>query len=277
MGTKDRLRNAGRDCASAKGFSLAELLIVVAMISIVMVAILAQVDQVQQRAVTEQGRVDDLQQGRDFIAQMSREGRRMGYPNLHNYDTTATPTASPCSSTAAWQATLINDCRIAVGLIKLTSTEMDFSGDVDGTGTVSIVSYKLNGDGSCAKCMERVQVAKLNAQNPLTQVNNISASSYVRQVQNVQNGSSSVAPIFSAYNASGALISSLPIDITNNPTIIPTVRLIKVNLAIASPTSTDAKTGHQLEADLSGDVQVVNCSMATSGISTSWGFALTCQ
>lgn len=265
------------------GFSLVELLVVVVMISIAMVAILAEVDQVQQRATTEQGRVDDFQQARDFIAQVTREGRRMGYPNVHNYDTSATPAASPCSSTAAWQTSIvggqtlyINDCRMAVGLIKVTNTELDFGGDIDGTGAVSIVSYKLNGDGNCAKCMERAKIAKVNAQNPLTQVTGIGASSYVTQVQNVQNGSSAVAPIFSAYNAAGSKII-LPRDITTDPTIVPTIRLIKMNLAVANPNSTDARTGKQLEADLTGNIQVVNCSMATTGLSLSSGLQLTCQ
>lgn len=264
MGTDNKTTNVGAGRARSKGFSLAELLIVVAMISIVMVAILAEVDQVQQRATTEQGRMDDFQQARDFIAQVAREGRRMGYPNVHNFDV------------SAWSTPYMNDSRVAVGLIKLTSTELDFSGDIDGTGAVSIVSYKLNGDGGCAKCMERVQVAKTNGQNPLTQVTGISANSYVREVQNVQNGSSTAAPIFSAYDATGAAVT-LPIDMTSNATSTASVRLIKVNLTVASPNSTDAKTGHQLEADLSGNIQVVNCSMATTGVQTSSGFQLSCQ
>jgi prepilin-type N-terminal cleavage/methylation domain-containing protein len=249
----------------SQGFSLAELLVVVAMISFVMVAILAQVDQVQQRATTELGRVDDFQQARDFIAQVVREGRAMGYPNVHNFDT----------SSGTWQITLMNDPQVAIGLIKLTSTELDFEGDVDGTGIVSIVSYKLNGDGNCAKCMERVQIRKLTG-NPLTQANGISANSYVQEVRNVQNGSSTAAPIFAAYDATGASVL-LPLDITSSAANTAKVRLIKVNLAVASPTSTDAKTGRQLEADLSGNVQVVNCSMATTGVTTSSGFQLTCQ
>jgi prepilin-type N-terminal cleavage/methylation domain-containing protein len=265
------------DTASHRGFSLIELLVVVAIITIVMAAILTQVDQIQQRATAEQGRVDDFQQARDFMAQVVREARQMGYPNVLNFDTNVA-TSGTCGSVSspitvtAWATPLMNDCRIAVGLIKLTNTELDFSGDVDGTGIVSIVSYKLNGDGSCAACMERAQVAKANAQNPLTQVNGIPASSYVQEVQNVL----TTNPIFSAYKADGTAVSMVGLDITSNPAAVATARLIKINLSVANPNSVDPRTGHQLEADLSGNVQVVNCSMATSGIATA-GLQVTCN
>jgi prepilin-type N-terminal cleavage/methylation domain-containing protein len=265
---------------SLRGFSLVELLVVVAMISIVFAAILTQLEQVQQRATAEQGKVDDFQQARDFLAQVTHEARQMGYPNVNNFDTTVNPTTSPCGngvSVTTWQTTLINDCRLAVGLVKLTTTELDFEGDIDGSG-VSLVSYKLNGDGNCASCMERFQEPKPNAANPLTSVGAIAASSYVQEVQNVQNGNSAVAPIFSAYNAAGTQII-LPVDITSDAPHTADVRLIKINLAVASPASVDPKTGRQLEADLTGSVQVVNCSMAatTATVPNVAGMQMTCQ
>lgn len=257
---------------SAAGFSLIELLVVVAMISLVLIPILVQVDQVQQRSVAEQDKMSDFEQARDFLAQLSRDARQMGYPNVHNFDTTA----------GTWQSPLINDSRLAVGLIKLTSSEMDFGGDVNQSGSVSVLSYKINGDSLCATCMERAQVAKTNG-NPLTQVTNIAATSYIQEVQNVKNATSTTAPIFSAYDASGTQIT-LPVDITSDPTDTARVRLIKLNLSVANPASVDPRTGTQLEADISGDVQVVNCSMATTqatlqaaGISFPGYVQLTCQ
>ena len=230
----------------ARGFSLIELMVVVAIISLVLGAILTQVRQVQQRATAEQGRVDDFQQARDFTAQIVRDGRQMGYPNIHNFDI------------STWQIPYINNSQAAVGLVKLTSTELDFEGDVDGSGTISEVSYKMNGDGACAQCMERAQAGKITG-NPLTQL----ATTYVQEVQNVQNSASATDPIFSAYDAEGNPIT-LPIDITNNPTTVPQVRLITVNLSVANPTSIDPQTGRQLEAEISGNIQVVNCSMAAT-------------
>jgi prepilin-type N-terminal cleavage/methylation domain-containing protein len=264
----------------ARGFSLIELMIVVVMITMVLAAILAQVAQVQQRATAEQGKVDDFQQARDFMAQIVRDARQMGYPNIHNFDTSGT--APACG---AWQATPANDCGLAAGLVKLTSTEVDFEGDVDGSGNVSVVSYKINGDGLCAQCMERAQIPKATG-NPLAQATGIATgagSPYVQEVQNVQNADSATDAIFSAFDASGNAIA-LPIDITNNATTVAQVRLIKVNLSVASPTSLDPKTNQQLEAEISGNVQVVNCSMAATqaqlqaaGVTIPGNLALTCQ
>lgn len=235
--------------ARTRGFSLIEVMVVVVMISIVLAAILTQVDQVQQRATAEQGKVDDFQQARDFVAQVVREGRQMGYPNYRNFDTTLL-LGPPFK----------NDPSIAAGLVKLTWNELDFEGDIDGSG-VSDISYKINADGACALCMERAQVAKKTkgSQDPLLDIP--AANTYVQMVQNVQN--TAATPIFSAFDASGAPIT-LPIDIDNNAIDVARVRLIRINLAVANPLSVDPKTKQQLEADITGSVQIVNCSMAAS-------------
>ncbi|HLV93807.1 MAG TPA: type II secretion system protein [Candidatus Acidoferrales bacterium] len=259
-----KITNNVKNTRPVRGFSLVELMVVVAMITVVMAALLTQIDQAQQRATAEQGRVDDFQQARDFMAQVVREARQMGYPNVNNFDT---------SNSTTWPLPLINDSGLAVGLVKLTNTELDFEGDIDGSG-VSLVSYKLNGDGLCAKCMERFQEPKPNAANPLTSVGSIAAGSYVQEVQNVLTTNA----IFSAYDAAGGVIN-LPVDITSDAPHTAQVRLIKINLSVANPTSVDPRTGHQLEADLSGDVQIVNCSMAatTATVANVAGMQMTCQ
>jgi prepilin-type N-terminal cleavage/methylation domain-containing protein len=256
---KDRIR----------GFSLIELMVVVVMISLVLAAILSQVRQVQQRAAAEQGRVDDFQQARDFMAQIVRDGRQMGYPNVHSFDTTV----------GTWQNPLINDSRIATGIIRVTSTRLDLEGDVDGTGTVSIVSYAINGDGLCVTCMERAQVPKVNG-NPLTEANAIAAASYVQLVQNVQNGAN---PVFAAFDALGNAIA-LPVDINASPTKVAQVRVLSVSLNVSNPTSIDPQTQRRLEADITGNIQVVNCSMAATqtqlqgaGVTIPGKVELTCQ
>lgn len=263
----------------ARGFSLIELMVVVVMISIVMAAVLAQVRQVQQRSAAEQGRVDDFQQARDFMNQVVRDGRQVGYPNSHNYDVNATPTTAPTcvGGIAAWQPILINDCRIAAGIIRVTPTRVDFGGDFDGSGKVEIVSYAINGDGACPLCMERAQECKQNVLDPLTQANangngatdNCGAGNqtlWVQQVQNVQNANNAAAPIFSAYNVSGVLVPiGSGVNILANPNTIAQIRTIKVNLDVANPKSFDAQTHRQLESDVTGTIQIVNCSMAATG------------
>lgn len=245
---------------SSRGFSLIELMLVLVIISLVVAAILTQAQQVQQRAVAEQGKVDNFQQARDFLDQIYRDARQMGYPNLRNFDTTV----------GVWQSTLANDSRLAVGLVKLSTTQLEFQGDVDGSGTVSVVSYMVNGSGTCATCLQRAQVAKVNG-DALTGQTNFSTSSYSIEVQNVQNTST----VFTAYDTSGNAIT-LPIDITNNAAMVPTVRTIQMQLSIANAAAIDPQTRLDLEADIEGRVQVVNCSMATTGLVTN-GINLTCQ
>lgn len=268
----------------ARGFSLIELMVVVVMISIVMAAVLSQVRQVQQRSMAEQGRVDDFQQARDFMNQIVRDGRQVGYPNSHNYDINATPTVAPnCfngavpNGMAAWQPILINDCRIAAGIIRVTPTRLDVGGDFDGSGKVEIVSYAINGDGACPLCMERAQMCKTNVIDPLTQANTNGNGAndncgtgnqtlWVQEVQNVQNANNAAAPIFSAYNVSGAQIPlGAGLNILANANTIAQIRTIKVNLAVANPKSFDPQTHRQLESDVTGTVQIVNCSMAATG------------
>jgi prepilin-type N-terminal cleavage/methylation domain-containing protein len=243
------------------GFSLIEMMMVVVIISIVMGAILDQLSQVQQRAVAEQGKVDDFQQARDFLDQIFRDTGQMGYPNVRNFDV----------SSGVWQSPLANDLRLAVGLVRLSSTQLEFQGDVDGSGNVSVVSYMVNGNGSCTTCIQRAQVLKVNG-DALTGQSNLSASSYSVEVQNVQNTTS----IFTAYDSSGNAVT-LPIDITTSPASVADVRVIQVNLSIASSSAIDPKTGQQLEADIGGRVQVVNCSMATTGLVSANSVQLTCQ
>jgi prepilin-type N-terminal cleavage/methylation domain-containing protein len=239
----------------AQGFTLIELMVVMVILSVICAAIFSQIAQIQQRAVAEQGKVDDFQQARDFVDQIFRDTRQLGYPNLRNFDI----------STGTWQSPLIKDHRLAAGLIKATSTQLQFEGDVDGSGNVSIVSYLINGNGNCANCLQRAQALKVDG-DPVTGQTNLTSSSYTTEIQNVKNTNS----IFSAYDSFGNAIT-LPIDIDNNASTVASVKTIQVSLTVASTSSVDPKTGQPLEADVASTVQIVNCSMATTGAS------LTCQ
>lgn len=268
---------------AGRGFSLIELLVVVAMISLVLTGILTQIEQVQQRSIAEQGKVDDFQQARDFLDQIFQDTRQMGFPNLRNYDTSLNPPTNACTATATWTTATINgltsyanDCRMAIGLVKLTATELDLQGDVDGSGRVSVVSYKINGNGNCTTCIQRAQVYKVTG-DALTGQSNLTAASYTVEVQNVQNTTS----VFSAFDVNGNAVT-LPIDMTTSSgKSVAQVRTIQAQLKIASPTAVDPKTRQQIEADIEGRVQVVNCSMATtlsaSGLTQIGEVMPTCQ
>jgi prepilin-type N-terminal cleavage/methylation domain-containing protein len=250
-----RPRGTRGGATSELGYTLIELMLVMVILSIVSAAIFSQIDQMQQRAVAEQGKVDDFQQARDFVDQIFRDTRQLGYPNVRNFNV----------GTGTWQNPLIHDHRLAAGLIKASSTQIQFEGDVDGSGNVSEVSYMINGNGNCANCLQRAQVLKVDG-DPVTGQTNLTAASFSTEIQNVNNTTS----VFSVYDSSGNAIT-LPIDIDNNAAVVASAKSIHVTLTISSSTVVDPKTGLPLEADVAGSMQIVNCSMAASGGS------LTCQ
>jgi len=80
------------------------------------------------------------------------------------------PSWSPALSTPAsyaWNNAYANDNRMAIGLVKIDNTAIQFEADTNGDGNVQSVQYKINGNGGCALCLQRSQVDKV-AGNPLT-------------------------------------------------------------------------------------------------------------
>ena len=163
----------------ARGFSLIELMMALLVMMIVVGGIFGVIDVVNQRSSTEQSKLDMFQEAREFMDQMSRDLRQVGFPSPRNYSAgvLTTPTA--------------NDQRVAAGLIKVDEGELWFEGDMDGTGTVSVVHYWLDTSttNNCP-CLKRSQLQKITG-DPIT---GQTTPAYQTEVQNVQNTS-----IFSAF------------------------------------------------------------------------------
>jgi prepilin-type N-terminal cleavage/methylation domain-containing protein len=253
-----------------RGFSLIEMMVVIVIVSIVVAAVLTQVDQTQQRAAAEENKLDQFEDARNFVDQIAIDARQMGYPNSHNFDV------------SGWPTPLNYSTQLATGLVKLTTNSLRFEGDIDGSGTVYEVSYKVNGNGNCATCLERAQVPK-SPVDPLAQAPAV--DKYTTEIQNVQNANSASNPIFRAFDSSGNQIT-LPIDIGSAPAAVAQVRVIQISLDISNPTKRDPKTNQPLEANIISRVQVVNCSMATTigslpsalqKVQNSGGTQFTCQ
>jgi len=122
------------------GFSLLELLVAVLILGIVTGGIFAQIDLAQQRAFSEQVKLDNFQEARDFVDQFFRDVNQIGYPNSRMVDT---------STGASWTpplvvAPLINDNRMAIGLVKIDANEIRFEGDMNGAGVVQSIIYMIN-------------------------------------------------------------------------------------------------------------------------------------
>src|SRR5437762_9564923 len=115
------------------GFSMVELLIAVAILIIIIGSVMGQVTAIHKRSQAESTKLDNIQEAREAMDQLTRDLHQAGFPNRAMYD--------PGQLTAGnW----INDPRVALRLVAITPTAIFFEGDVDGSGNVSVVRYRLN-------------------------------------------------------------------------------------------------------------------------------------
>jgi len=235
------------------GFSILELVVAVAIFSVIMSVMFQQIDQVSQTSTTERSKLDVFQEARAFMDLMSRDLHQAGFPSPRSFaaGVLTLNAALPRSPYAA-------DSRVAVGLTKVGSGELWFEGDVNGTGQVSVVQYHLDTTGTNCPCLRRSEQPKANG-DPLTQT-----PVYQVEVQNVKNGTDT-NPIFYAFDhLSTGTPNTLPIDFNNNSSVIANVDTIKVMLTVESPTP-DPKTRIKPIATLVSTVRLANCSSANSG------------
>src|SRR3954468_9324307 len=98
------------------GFSLMELMVVLAILTIVVGIVFTTVASVQQRTQSESQRVDVTQNSREFMDQLERDLRNLGYPNERMF------LASTLGSPAA------NSQFLAAGMVAASGTDIWFEG-----------------------------------------------------------------------------------------------------------------------------------------------------
>jgi prepilin-type N-terminal cleavage/methylation domain-containing protein len=229
------------------GFSLLELALVCAILSVVLASVFSGISTTIQRSQAEQTKVDLTQEGREFVDEFERDLHQAGYPNCRMAGTTA---AAACPADYSAAPSEAQSSSVAVGLVYLSNTKVIFEGAVDGSGTVYSIQYRLvdkdNNDPPTTACpctLQRSEVAKdpANNKNPWAQGTNFS-----QELQNVVNsgvpggtnqyggglaitgntywGATNSAyyaaistfkdyPVFQAYDQSGNIIA-LPLDLS---------------------------------------------------------------
>jgi prepilin-type N-terminal cleavage/methylation domain-containing protein len=253
------------------GFTLIEMLIAVAIMAIVSAGILAQMDIAQQRGFSEQVKLDNFQEARDFVDQFFRDINQIGYPNSRLVNTDPlTSNWSPLLSTPAaytWLNPYANDNRLAIGLVSIDAQAIQFEGDMNGNGAVQTVIYQVNGGGSCSLCLQRSQADKITG-NSLPTPTGAQTPNWGTEVNDVLSN-----PIFSYFKADGTQIpnSSLPLDISTSAgaTALASVKTIKIGLVIRNPLILDPNTHQAIETNFEGEVSINNCSMAKTGQTSS--------
>jgi len=130
-----------------RGFSLLELLIAIVILAVVVAVIVGGVTQLQKTNTNQAVNVDLTQQSRQFMDQVVADLHQAGFPSVAMFDLT----------TSAG-----NPALYSVGLVSVSSTAIQYEGDVDGTG-VSEIFVQLNpAAGPCPCTLRRGSVSKAN-------------------------------------------------------------------------------------------------------------------
>jgi prepilin-type N-terminal cleavage/methylation domain-containing protein len=197
MGIADmRMQKLTRHAAPLQaGFSLLEMVIVCALLSIVLASIFGSINTAVQRSQSEQVKVDLVQEGREFIDEFERDLHQAGYPNCHMVQAVIGSTKYTCPADLVTAADTIEaeSSTVAVGIAYLSNTKVIFEGDVDGDGYVDSVQYAVvdsagndpltDPSGTCPCSIKRSQVRKLvTATSPLAQT-----PSWSQELENVVN------------------------------------------------------------------------------------------
>jgi prepilin-type N-terminal cleavage/methylation domain-containing protein len=178
-----------------QGFTLIELMISVAILTVVVGVVVEGLTKLMQRNTIETAKVDLTQQSREFMDQIVNDIHQAGYPDLRTFD----PATKPLG---------YGDLGVATpGLVNATPSSLQFEGDVDGTGTVSEVFIQLSPlNGPCPCIIQRGAISKALWQGG-------ALPSYYTEVTNVNNTN-----IFQGYDNAGnniPLAGAIPVGSAN--------------------------------------------------------------
>jgi type IV pilus assembly protein PilW len=121
----------GKNHNCCRGFSLVELLVVLAVFTFIVGGLFTVLNKGQIRYAFEQDVTEAQQSARNAIDIMGREIRLAGFPKTSYYD-----------GALGYNT---NSNTIAKGFTTSSATDMVFEGDINEDGIVEVVEYNLNG------------------------------------------------------------------------------------------------------------------------------------
>lgn len=197
-----------------RGFTLLELMVTIAILSIVFGVVANGIVQVQQRNTVEVNKVDLTQETRQFMDQITNDIHQAGFPTIRMFDPILGYT------TASNQ--------VAAGLTFVSGNEVDFQGDVDGTGIISdVVIRVVPAGGPCPCTIQRGTVSKTIGGAPV----------YYTELDNLQNPT-----VFTAYGSDGSPTFPFPTPNDTSGVLLKNINAIGITLWVQS-TIPDSKTG----------------------------------
>lgn len=224
----------------AGGFSLIEMVAGLGILGLVLTVVFAAIVQMQRTQSAESSKVDTVQETRDFIDQMVRDIHSVGYPP---------------GRVEAGNPSCVGNVNVSCGLIFFSNSQIQYEGDLDGTGTVYQVWMQLlpPASGSCPCVLQRGVITKAQAlanQTPtyFAEVNGVlnsgdgtGAATYSISLTPVGAYSSyATADVFDAYDVNTNPVTSCA-DTPANPLSCSSVRSLQITVNVA-PHYTDMQT-----------------------------------
>jgi prepilin-type N-terminal cleavage/methylation domain-containing protein len=203
-----------------RGFSMLELVLSMAILSIVVAVVVEGLNGMQQRNAGELNRVDLTQETRQFQDQILRDLRQAGFPSIAMFDPSTLVSSTNCAS----------DNNVACGLISVSSTAIEFEGDIDGSGVSDVYIQLVQPAGGCPCTLQRGTVLKSVGGTP----------AYYTELNYVLNTS-----VFTAYDYQGNSIS-LPASTSN----LPNIKNIGIALYVQSPFPDPGRSGAPFYPDI---------------------------
>lgn len=261
---------------AVRGFTLLELLIVVAILTAVLGVVFAAVTRLQKTYKAEEAKVDAAQLERTFLDAMANELRQAGFPSRRLF------------APGVLGNPALNDYRCAAGPVRISASELWFEADIEGDGQVESLRYTLTDSsgapaaaGSTCPCtLWRSQVVKVTGA-PASQAVNYNSS--VERIINsgglagtgdalALSGSTAfsggsvandqlyaaykAAPLFAAFDRSGSALP-LPLDLASNAAAMAQVRTVTITLNLLAGAA-DPQTGITPALSMSASARLNN-------------------